>query len=203
MLGCACAIRCFLLAIARRVGAGFRAEAVNEGAEVQRALPEPARQEMQPRPARGGRPPTEEVINGLGDDAGMIEAVGLPRARVMARARPRRRLNSPPAQPATQSSDNMPEESPSLAPNSQSTLFGDEVPDRGVFQFGSGSDIVDATVQQRPGMPTRNALTRAAEVQRMMEEENWILGQQDWPSLQVYRGHTRWTFHQEFSDRAN
>ena len=43
-----------------------------------------------------------------------------------------------------------------------------------------------STSPQRPGMPTRDTLARAAEIRRTLEEHSRASGQKDWPGLKVF-----------------
>ena len=48
------------------------------------------------------------------------------------------------------------------------------------------ADETTLAPQQRPSMPTRNALRQAAEIRRVLEEQSRASGQQDWPGLKIF-----------------
>lgn len=150
-----------------------------------------ARQHAQLRGERLGRQPDAEPVENGPDGPGVVEGGAVPRVRIMARPRPRRRARSPPLEPQRQI-DRQPLALP--AQDTQSlddtakpvAMFADRLPEGEIFRFGSSADSEGTNAQQRPGMPTRNALARAAEIRRTIEEGDSAAAQRDWPGLQVF-----------------
>jgi len=172
------------------MGAGFNAEAAEREADVGGALQQPARQHAQPILEHLRRPNDAEPVDDLGNPAVVVEGVGVLRPRVMARPRARRRIQAPPAEGQAQLDDHpvgLPEQdSRPFNTDEEPLIFGNRLPEGEVFRFGSGSEGEELHAQQRPSMPTKNALARAAEIQRTIDEEVRASGNQNWPGLQVF-----------------
>lgn len=154
------------------------------------AIQQPAPQHAQPRGERMGRQDDAEPVDDGVDGPHVVEGGGVPRARIMARPRPRRRARSVPAAAPTQI-DHQPlalpeQDTGSSDTDKQVALFADRLPDGEIFRFGSSSDGEGSNAQQRPGMRTRTVLAIAAEIQRTIEEANGAATKQDWPGLQVF-----------------
>ncbi|MCJ1290530.1 hypothetical protein MMC34_002069 [Xylographa carneopallida] len=112
---------------------------------------------------------------------------GARRARLLAVPRPARRLRLPPDVPnglATRISP-LDENGGNAGREGQSDaslgLSSPSLLDRP----WSASDAGPSTIFQRPGMPTRDALACATEIQRTMEEHTRASGQ-DWPGINVF-----------------
>lgn len=153
------------------------------------AMQQPGEQHAPPRDDLLGRQDDAEPVDNVGNRPEMVEGDGVPRPRIMARPRHRRRARSPPAQIQMQihrqplaalGQDSRPSN------DNQVAMFGDRLPEGEIFRFGSRPESAGPSTQQRPSMPTRNALPKAAEIQRMIEEANRLAVKKDWPGLQVF-----------------
>ncbi|MCJ1377584.1 hypothetical protein MMC17_000679 [Xylographa soralifera] len=147
--------------------------------------------------------PVQQQIDGQGIEQGIEVApqrdddndngnvmpppAGARRARLLAVPRPARRLRVPPGGPDGEGNGALPldENGGDRCGESQfSTSLGlpnSSMPGRP----RSASDAGPSTLFQRPGMPTRDALACATEIQRTMEEHTRASGQ-NWPGINVF-----------------
>ncbi|MCJ1433693.1 hypothetical protein MMC27_003057 [Xylographa pallens] len=117
----------------------------------------------------------------------MPPLVGARRERLLAVPRPARRLRAQPGGPDREGNDVPPldEIGGNIGRDGQFNasldLSTSSMPDRP----RSASDAGPSTLFQRPGMPTRDALACATEIQRTMEEHTRASGQ-NWPGINVF-----------------
>ena len=166
------------------MGAGFNAGAVAErqGEEVP-ALQQLARQHAEQRLGRGFQGEAAVVA----DNDGNRQAEVARRPRILARPRARRQIQPlPNERQDVGDQENIvdvlgPENANDLVPTTSTSPLGSLEMERS----RSRSDAEPSNITQRPGMPTRDALTRATEIQRTIEEHSRASGQ-DWPGLEVF-----------------
>ena len=163
------------------MGAGVQADAAlaRQGEEVPR-LQQLARQHAEQRLRRGGQ---GEVPAAEDNEAAQVLEPPR-RARIMARPRPRRGVQ------ALDNGEGDPLESANTVP-----YPGAEPPSNSIF--GPDNDSEDTgTVStselaspshQRPGMPAKDTLDRAAEIRRTIDEQSRASGNSNWPGVKVFR----------------
>ncbi|KAI9800000.1 MAG: hypothetical protein M1833_003529 [Piccolia ochrophora] len=112
------------------------------------------------------------------------QAPGGVQARRMARAR--RRVHFPaPGVEGGESSHLPNSSSPTSEPTGKEYANDLHALQSSVFTFQGGSSSGSSGQSQRPTLPDRDELSRAAEIRRTLEEENRT-GGKDWPGLQVF-----------------
>ena len=165
------------------IGAGVQADAApaRQGEDVP-MLQQLARQHAEQRLGRGGQGEMP-----AGDEN---EAAPMPepprRARIMARPRPRRVIQ------AIGNNDRDPQDRVDVVvPESDAEAEASVSPTpelNGIAEdSSSGSSFELASpAQQRPGMPTKDALDTAAEIRRTIDEQTRASGHSNWPGVKVF-----------------
>ncbi|KAI9773703.1 MAG: hypothetical protein M1839_002037 [Geoglossum umbratile] len=117
-----------------------------------------------------------ELFRGVNGNAGPARPI----------ARVRRRVHFPPPieEPRADTAIRVPVENIDAEAQGNGNAFGRQLEDMEVFMFNSGLNGEDPGAQQRPGLPNKDALSRAAEIRRTIEEEP--IGEQDGPDLQDF-----------------
>ena len=103
------------------------------------------------------------------------------RQRMVARPQQRRGQESPLQDAESQGN-------PSLGlENAYSVNTPEDPSSAGVIMENPAMANADAQAgQQRPGMPTRDIIRRAAELRQALDEQSRAFGQQDWPGLKIF-----------------
>jgi E3 ubiquitin-protein ligase MARCH6 len=117
------------------------------------------------------------------------EQIRVPPGRARPLARPRRRTQYPPSDQSSSSHAGLGGREGSTISNTASagssiTNFGDAPSGQEMFSFTAGTENGD-NAARRPALLTRNALSKATEIQRAIEEDGRP-EKQHWPGLEVF-----------------
>ncbi len=162
------------------IGAGVQADAAvaGQGEDVP-MLQQLARQHAEQRLRRGGQ--GELPAAGDNEAAQMPEP---PRARMIARPRPRRAIQAP------GNNERDPQDrADTMIPESQAEALMSSTPESSGIPEGTSLGVTAGSTsspQQRPGMPAKDTLDRAAEIRRTIDEQSRASGHSNWPSVKVF-----------------
>ena len=166
------------------MGEAFNAAAVAvEGQEAEA----PVQQQIDDQIIEQGREVAPQRDDNNDDGNVMPPPAAARRARLLAVPRPARRLRVPPGGPDREGNGVPPVDENGRytdregQSNASLGLSNSSMPDR----LRSASDSAPSPLFQRPGMPTRDALACATEIQRTMEEHTRASGQ-NWPGINVF-----------------
>jgi len=146
----------------------------------------PALQQLARQHAQQHLPQAREGL-AAAENGGEPQPADARRPRIL--VRPGQRRGQDPLAQVVQAQDDDAPELGDRTPNdtwSETATAGDE--NRALDSSGTTDSNIPniSPAQQRPSMPTRNALRQAAEIRRVLEEQSQASGQQDWPGLNIF-----------------